>query len=275
MRSVPLGHRTDGLSSRTSGAVACAHGRHASLRGAPDDRSCSWCSTPYAEGATSCSSCGANLVPDGDANLPGLTAVDAASIIRSKSAAQPRSRLMSWLSGEYASDAPSQAEAQAYAPPDQEVRREILRLEMEAEVAQPQGRGRCPAGRGREDGPWSPTARRRWADRPSDAATRRPTAPATAAAEPTTPPGERPTTIRSVGPRRPGKHGSHRRGAKPTGGRVAAESPTSAVGRGAWRLCCRPCPTAAAPRSVVPARADRPDRRSGVQGRDGPPDGRP
>ena len=96
---------------------------------------CSWCSTPYAEGATKCSSCGANLVPDGDANLPGLTSVDAASIIRSKSAAQPRSRLMSWLSGEYASDAPSQAEAHAYAPPDQEVRREILRLEMEAEIA--------------------------------------------------------------------------------------------------------------------------------------------
>lgn len=42
---------------------------------------------------------------------------------------------MSWLSGEYASDAPSQAEAQAYAPPDQDVRREILRLEMEAEMA--------------------------------------------------------------------------------------------------------------------------------------------
>ena len=96
---------------------------------------CSWCSTPYADGATHCSSCGANLVPEGDANLPGLTSVDAASIIRSKSAAQPRSRLMSWLSGEYASDAPSQAEAQAYAPPDQEVRREILRLEMEAEIA--------------------------------------------------------------------------------------------------------------------------------------------
>ncbi len=96
---------------------------------------CSWCSTPYAEGVTNCSSCGANLAPEGDANLPGLTSVDAASIIRSKSAAQPRSRLMSWLSGEYASDVPSQAEAHAYAPPDQKVRREILRLEMEAEMA--------------------------------------------------------------------------------------------------------------------------------------------
>jgi uncharacterized protein YceH (UPF0502 family) len=64
-----------------------------------------------------------------------VTAVDAASIIRSKSASQPRSRFMSWLSGEYISDVPSRAEAQAIAPPDQDVRREILRLELEAEVA--------------------------------------------------------------------------------------------------------------------------------------------
>jgi hypothetical protein len=42
---------------------------------------------------------------------------------------------MSWISGEYTSDTPSKAEAQAIAPPDQEVRREIFRLELEAEVA--------------------------------------------------------------------------------------------------------------------------------------------
>jgi hypothetical protein len=84
---------------------------------------------------TQCASCGANLVPDGDPNVPGLTAVDAASIIRSKSPQQPRSRLLSWLSGEYATDLPSKAEQQAIAPPDLDVRREILRLELEAEVA--------------------------------------------------------------------------------------------------------------------------------------------
>ena len=96
---------------------------------------CSWCSASITEGMTECPSCGANLVPDGDANVPGLTAVDAASIIRSKSPQQPRSRLMSWLSGEYATDLPSKAEQQAIAPPDLDVRREILRLELEAEVA--------------------------------------------------------------------------------------------------------------------------------------------
>lgn len=96
---------------------------------------CSWCSAEVAEGTTECPNCRANLVPDGDPNVPGVTAVDAASILRSKSASQPRSRLLSWISGEYATDLPSKAEAQAIAPPALEVRREILRLELEAEVA--------------------------------------------------------------------------------------------------------------------------------------------
>jgi hypothetical protein len=96
---------------------------------------CSWCSAEVAEGATICPSCGANLIPDGDPNVPGVTAVDAASIIRSKSVSQPRSRLLSWISGEYQTEVPSKAEQQAIAPPDLEVRREILRLELEAEVA--------------------------------------------------------------------------------------------------------------------------------------------
>lgn len=96
---------------------------------------CSWCSAEITEGATECPSCGANLVPDGDPNVPGVTAVDAASIIRSKTVSQPRSRLLSWISGEYETDVPSQAEQQAIAPPDQSVRLEILRLELEAEVA--------------------------------------------------------------------------------------------------------------------------------------------
>jgi hypothetical protein len=96
---------------------------------------CSWCSTEVADGVAQCPTCGANLVPDGDPNVPGVTAVDAASIIRSKTSAQPRSRLLSWISGEYEPDMPSKAEAQAIAPPDDEVRREIFRLELEAEVA--------------------------------------------------------------------------------------------------------------------------------------------
>jgi hypothetical protein len=43
--------------------------------------------------------------------------------------------LLSWISGEYQTDVPSKSEQQAIAPPDLDVRREILRLELEAEVA--------------------------------------------------------------------------------------------------------------------------------------------
>ena len=96
---------------------------------------CPWCSAESTPDAIACPSCGANLVADGDPNVPGVTAIDAASLVRSRTAPQPRSRLLSWISGEYQSDTPSQSEAQAIAPPDDEVRREILRLELEAQVA--------------------------------------------------------------------------------------------------------------------------------------------
>lgn len=82
-----------------------------------------------------CPSCGANLVAEGDPSVPGVTAIDAAALVRSKSTPQPRNRLLSWISGDYQADVPSKAEAQAIAPPDDEVRREILRLELEAHVA--------------------------------------------------------------------------------------------------------------------------------------------
>jgi hypothetical protein len=97
---------------------------------------CPWCSAALAADAATCPSCGANLTADGEPVVPGLTAVDAEALLRSKQSTTPsRSRLMSWISGEYANETPTAAESQAVAPPDIEVRREILRLELEAEVA--------------------------------------------------------------------------------------------------------------------------------------------
>jgi hypothetical protein len=96
---------------------------------------CSWCSTEIPEGATACPSCGANLVPDGDPNVPGVTAVDAASIIRSRSAPPQRGRFLAWISGESATELPSKAEQEAIAPPADDVRREMLRIALQAEVA--------------------------------------------------------------------------------------------------------------------------------------------
>lgn len=96
---------------------------------------CPWCSAALTPDATVCPSCGANLVADGEPSVPGVTAIDAAALVRSKTTPQPRNRLLSWISGEYQADLPSKSEAQAIAPPDDDVRREILRLELEAQVA--------------------------------------------------------------------------------------------------------------------------------------------
>ena len=99
---------------------------------------CPWCSANYSGDPDTCPSCGAALAvdPATDPALPGLTAIDAAAIVRAKTpVARPRNRLLSWISGEYPDETPSATEAGALAPPDLDVRREMLRLELQAEVA--------------------------------------------------------------------------------------------------------------------------------------------
>jgi hypothetical protein len=104
----------------------------------PEASVCPWCSARYTGEPDTCPSCGAALAvdPATDPALPGLTAIDAAAIVRAKTpVARPRSRLLSWISGEYPDDAVSPSEVGALAPPDADVRREMLRLALEAEVA--------------------------------------------------------------------------------------------------------------------------------------------
>jgi hypothetical protein len=98
---------------------------------------CMWCSAelPTATEVT-CPSCGATLIGEGDNQVPGVTAIDAEAIIRSARAPKPkqRGRWMSWISGEYAEeDRP--APPGSLSPPPPDVRREMLRLELEARVA--------------------------------------------------------------------------------------------------------------------------------------------
>jgi hypothetical protein len=101
---------------------------------------CPWCSAALAADAPVCSSCGAILTSDEEQDLPGLTAVDE-KIARGEKRPASRSRLLSWISGDYADDKPAVAgaetgaQAHALAPPDPDVQREILRLELEAEVS--------------------------------------------------------------------------------------------------------------------------------------------
>jgi hypothetical protein len=102
------------------------------------EHTCPWCSGPFTGDPETCPTCGAALTvdPATDSALPGLTAIDAAAIVRAKTpVARPRNRLLSWISGEYPDEVASPAVAGALALPDADVRREMLRLELEAEVA--------------------------------------------------------------------------------------------------------------------------------------------
>jgi hypothetical protein len=99
---------------------------------------CMWCSAVLpSDSEVTCPSCGATLIGEGDNPVPGVTAIDAEAIVRGARAtrAKPRSRLMSWISGEYDEDTDKPAPPGSLSPPPPEVRREMLRLELEAQVA--------------------------------------------------------------------------------------------------------------------------------------------
>jgi hypothetical protein len=101
---------------------------------------CPWCSAELpspSEAIEECPSCGAKLHGETESALPGVTAIDAEAIVRGARAptGQRRSRLLSWISGEDAEPAEAPAPPGSLAPPPPDVRREILRLELQAEVA--------------------------------------------------------------------------------------------------------------------------------------------
>ena len=110
-----------------------------SLASGAEPSICPWCSATYTGDPETCPSCGAVLAADpaADPSLPGLTAIDPAALSRAKSPTpRSRNRILSWISGDYLEEAGADpADAGALAPPDIAVRREILRLELEAEVA--------------------------------------------------------------------------------------------------------------------------------------------
>ena len=108
--------------------------------GAPSAFHCPWCSAELnATDLETCPSCKAALTSTGEPALPGVTAIDHEALLRAnREPRQQRSRILSWLSGEYVDDGTVPADAQAIAPPDLAVRREILRLEIEAEIADKQ-----------------------------------------------------------------------------------------------------------------------------------------
>ena len=97
---------------------------------------CMWCSAELpSDNETMCPSCGATLIGDGEPQVPGVTAIDAEAIVRAKATrAKPKGRILSWITGDF-EDAATRPAPGSLAPPPLEVRREMLRLELEAEVA--------------------------------------------------------------------------------------------------------------------------------------------
>jgi len=97
---------------------------------------CPWCSEVLPAGtADRCPHCNAHLT-GGDRPVPGLTEVETPGAVRARRT-EPvkRSRLLSWISGEF--DDPGSlggpSATEALAPPPRDVKREMLRLQLEAE----------------------------------------------------------------------------------------------------------------------------------------------
>lgn len=95
---------------------------------------CPWCSAAITAEAATCASCGAILIAEETSELPGVTEIDP-KVARGERPPPPRSRLLSWISGDYPETTGGPVDPGALAPPDPEVRVEILRLELQAEVA--------------------------------------------------------------------------------------------------------------------------------------------
>jgi hypothetical protein len=97
---------------------------------------CPWCSAtlPSADTAA-CPSCEARLVEPPDVVIPGVTAVDPALLALAAAPRKVKRTFGSLLIGDDNEiPPPSEAEMPALARPDADVRREILRLEMEAQL---------------------------------------------------------------------------------------------------------------------------------------------
>jgi hypothetical protein len=118
---------------------------------------CPWCSAELRTGTEAiCPSCGATLVGEGptEAAVPGVTAIDAEAIVRGARSPVPerRSRLLGWITGEEAGEPETPAAPGSLEPPPPEVRREMLRMELEAEVAELQAEVGALAAEARDAG---------------------------------------------------------------------------------------------------------------------------
>ena len=100
---------------------------------------CPWCSALLPDAAADkCPSCGAQLSSSSgnEPNLPGVTALDPEAIARARSdAGRSRGGILSFLTRRDLPAVDAADTVESLSPPDNAVRREMLRLELEAEQA--------------------------------------------------------------------------------------------------------------------------------------------
>jgi len=106
----------------------------------PSEIRCPWCSAVLPDpAADKCPSCGAQLIhaSGSEPNLPGVTALDPEAILRARSeAGRSRGGILGFLTGRDLPEGSVGPEsAESLAPPDDAVRREMIRLQLEAEQA--------------------------------------------------------------------------------------------------------------------------------------------
>lgn len=97
---------------------------------------CPWCSAALpADSVATCPSCAATLISTAEAQVPGVTAVDAQHLTLRRSVSPTKNRLLAWISGDStAQSQQSAATPDAFVPPSADVVREMLRLELDAEL---------------------------------------------------------------------------------------------------------------------------------------------
>jgi hypothetical protein len=99
----------------------------ASPRSEDETATCPWCSATVPVEASTCPSCGASLRDAAEGEVLGVTQVDPAAVVRTKGI--KTRRLASWLGADPQDDEESAGKVE---PPTDEVRQEMLRLELAA-----------------------------------------------------------------------------------------------------------------------------------------------
>lgn len=105
----------------------------------PPETRCPWCSAVLPDAAAEkCPSCGAQLihVSGSEPNLPGVTALDPEAILRARSEVGRSRGVLGFLTGRDLPEPTGVESRESLAPPEDAVRREMLRLKLEAEQAE-------------------------------------------------------------------------------------------------------------------------------------------